>query len=129
VREYPSAAGNNALEDERRAASGMLEEMDLLEGDQRFSEGVAERRGADFSATPDFYYQVFRAPPSPQAITRKKNQGRTTPVAVSAREPRCLRFPSARPPRLADRLRILFPLLFLVTQPHFDLPINPAERA
>ena len=52
MREYLSAAGNNVLEDERRAASGVLEEMDLLAGYQRFSEGIAERRDADLSVSP-----------------------------------------------------------------------------
>ena len=41
-----SDAGDSALKDKRPATSEELEEM--FEGHQRFPEGVAERRGAEF---------------------------------------------------------------------------------
>ena len=70
----------------------------LLAGCERFSEGVTERRDADLSFTPTFTTVLSRHTLS---INNNRTPGRPTCLAVSAREPRCLRFPSARPPGLA----------------------------
>jgi hypothetical protein len=68
----PSDAGDNVLEDDRRATP------EELEGRARRRStilgGVAERRDADLSVPPTLYYWVFEAPASRSNATKTKNQ-------------------------------------------------------
>jgi len=72
---------------------------DLLAGYKRFSKGLAERRDADLSGTTTFTTGLSRHNVS---INHKQTRTANTLMPMSAREPRCLRFPSARSAGLGD---------------------------
>ena len=46
----------------------------LLAGDQRFSEGIDERRDADLSVTTTLYYSTFKAQPFDQPQQNQDGQ-------------------------------------------------------
>ena len=103
-----SDAGDNALKDKRPATSEELEEM--LEGHQRLSEGVAERRDTDVSGATDFNYREGQGTTFPLRNQQKKfrpanadggERAGTALFAVSVRS-------TARVGRTTDTLRYLY---------------------
>ena len=78
----PSGAGDNVLEDEHRATQ--KDSKRWFAGDQRFSEGVAERRGADLSVTQTFTTGLSRQHPLDHSQQNQDGQPLGSTVSVSS---------------------------------------------